>query len=310
MATSRTGDSYTPFPRPLRSHPGIMLREAREAAGIDQRTLAEELYLTLHYVQAIEEGDFSRLPGATFLRGYLRSYARRLGIPESRVIESLEEYQRDQAEADGRRPRRGEGDGEEWGRWIWLSMALLLAGLVMMGLYSVLAPTDSEVELVSVAEEAEEAERTEENVPAPVVGRLTALPEAQIAAWKREEKARIPVAVSAPQDLPEPQVVEDQDAADALPVAVSPAPVVDRFEQRDSSLELHFKADTWVRVKDAAGKTLAFGVKPAGEVLRLSGESPYSIRIGNVAGTRLIFNGEEVDLSAHDRKNIANFVLN
>ena len=85
---------------------------------------------------------------------------------------------------------------------------------------------------------------------------------------------------------------------------------MDRFEQRRSALEMHFYADCWIQVKDATGSTIAFGVKHAGEAISLEGESPYAVRIGNVRGAKLVFNGEEVDLRAYAVNNTANFVLN
>ena len=115
MAQDSERAGYRRYQSAVVSHPGQLLREAREAAGIDQRELAEELYLTLHYVQAIEAGEFSRLPGSTFVRGYLRSYAKRMGIPEHRVMELYDEYLRDVAETEGRARREG-ADAEAWQR--------------------------------------------------------------------------------------------------------------------------------------------------------------------------------------------------
>ena len=60
--------------------PGARLREAREAANISLDRIAMSLLLDPKIVEALEEDDFDRLPAPTFVRGYLRGYARVLGV--------------------------------------------------------------------------------------------------------------------------------------------------------------------------------------------------------------------------------------
>ncbi len=295
---------YRPYQSAIVSHPGQLLREAREAAGIEQAALAEELYLTLHYVQAIEAGEFSRLPGATFVRGYLRSYAKRMAIPEHRVMELYDEYLRDQAEHDGRARREGT-EAERWQRRIWFAMGCALLLLVSLGLYSVVAP-DAPSPDASGGSSMEAAGAPETGGGAVLTTHAEKqLANMQAAASKAERAAADRVET---RDAPPVPVggatVEPAESAPAAP------PPVDRFEQRSSKLEMHFYADCWIQVKDASGTTLAFGVKRAGDAIALEGESPYSVRVGNVRGAKLVFNGEEVDLRAYAVNNTANFVLN
>ena len=67
--------------------PGSHLREAREAAGISIDKIADSLLLELKTVEALEADAFDRLPAPTFVRGYLRGYARVLGVPAAPIIE-------------------------------------------------------------------------------------------------------------------------------------------------------------------------------------------------------------------------------
>ena len=55
---------------------GALLREAREAAGMSIDAVAQQLKLAPRQVQALEDGDFAHLPGRTFVRGFMRNYAR------------------------------------------------------------------------------------------------------------------------------------------------------------------------------------------------------------------------------------------
>jgi len=70
--------------------PGILLKDAREAAGLSRQEVAAKLHLDLKVVTALEADEFSALPAETFVRGYLRSYTQLLGVPTGPVIEALE----------------------------------------------------------------------------------------------------------------------------------------------------------------------------------------------------------------------------
>ena len=61
---------------PVPASAGALLRAAREGAGMTIDAVAQQLKLAPRQVRAIEEGDFSHLPGRTFVRGFIRNYAR------------------------------------------------------------------------------------------------------------------------------------------------------------------------------------------------------------------------------------------
>ena len=66
-----------------------MLRAAREAMGMSLDTVAQQLKLAPRQVTALEEDDFARLPGRTFVRGFLRNYARLVRIDAEKVLAAL-----------------------------------------------------------------------------------------------------------------------------------------------------------------------------------------------------------------------------
>ena len=67
--------------------PGARLREAREAAGITVERVATSLLLDSDTIRALEADAFDRLPAPTFVRGYLRGYARVVGLPAGPILE-------------------------------------------------------------------------------------------------------------------------------------------------------------------------------------------------------------------------------
>ncbi len=75
---------------------GLWLRRAREARNFSVVDVEEQLKIRQRYLQALEVGDYAALPGGIQARGFIRNYARVLGLP---VEEALARYQ---AEVEGR----------------------------------------------------------------------------------------------------------------------------------------------------------------------------------------------------------------
>ncbi|HLX21769.1 MAG TPA: helix-turn-helix transcriptional regulator, partial [Usitatibacter sp.] len=77
---------------------GQMLASERERQGLSRADAAQRLHMSAYQVEALETGDYSRLPKGTFLRGFVRNYAKVLGVPVDTVMPMLTE----DAPRDGR----------------------------------------------------------------------------------------------------------------------------------------------------------------------------------------------------------------
>jgi len=65
---------------------GEYLKAAREAKGLTLSEMAERTRISLSFLQAIEADDYDAIPGEVFVTGFLRSYAKELGLKEKEVI--------------------------------------------------------------------------------------------------------------------------------------------------------------------------------------------------------------------------------
>jgi cytoskeletal protein RodZ len=65
---------------------GEYLRASREALGIDLRDAAQRTRISINYLRALEDQDFSRLPGEVFVRGFLKNYSKFLQLDEAEVM--------------------------------------------------------------------------------------------------------------------------------------------------------------------------------------------------------------------------------
>lgn len=123
--------------------PGILLREARQAKNLHQSDVAKEIRLSIQWVKGLEQDDYSHVPALIYVRGYLRAYARYVGISPDEVMAAFsemgfeEEFERLKAEVERPvkhhavpvvlRPKRMI-NGNKMVRWITV---ILFVGLIV-----------------------------------------------------------------------------------------------------------------------------------------------------------------------------------
>lgn len=70
---------------------GERLRAAREAMNLSEKEAAARMHLNVKFIEIMENEDFENGPPATFMRGYLRSYARMINISQKEINDAIEE---------------------------------------------------------------------------------------------------------------------------------------------------------------------------------------------------------------------------
>ncbi len=70
---------------------GQYLRDARAAKDIDLRDAAQQTRISIQYLRALEDEDFTKLPGEVFVRGFLKNYCRFLNLDEAEVLKRYAE---------------------------------------------------------------------------------------------------------------------------------------------------------------------------------------------------------------------------
>ncbi|MCK7508669.1 MAG: helix-turn-helix domain-containing protein [Desulfobacterales bacterium] len=68
------------------------LKERREKLGFSLHEIALKTRIRVSFLKAIEEGTYDELPGDVYARGYIKDYAKFLGVPPEQEIDSYEEH--------------------------------------------------------------------------------------------------------------------------------------------------------------------------------------------------------------------------
>ena len=302
---------------------GQQLRRAREHLGLDLSAIADQQHLRTSIIQAIEDGDYSKVDTELFLKGYIRAYAQQVGLNGDAIIrdldaelEPLRKERERQHEAD---PLVGIERKKKHKRRLARAVVILaILAAIAFAVSAYLADgdrrlpgfgadssseaiggdTDPNEELGEPGPSAAptlpaEPEDTEtgvtENVEPPIGQPESAEPEAAFSQLS-------PPLVDEPGiDGGSPEI----DAPDT-PVAVSPEPEMpaDDLAAASSQLRMSFNDDCWVQVTDAQGNRLASALRTQGDVLELTGEAPFSVVVGAMTALEsLEFRGETVDLN-------------
>ncbi len=90
-----TVEDSTPLDGVPATGPGRLLKRKREEMGLSHEQIAQTTKIRPHILQALEEEDWDALPSSAFVKGFLRSYARSLGLDESIVADAYLEVSKD-----------------------------------------------------------------------------------------------------------------------------------------------------------------------------------------------------------------------
>jgi cytoskeleton protein RodZ len=268
---------------------GAALRRAREAQSLSVNEVAAQLRLAARQIAAIEAEDLSRLPQGAFVRGFVRNYAKLLGLPAAPLIVAL-----DRRLAPLRPLRLDDAAAinpvqlaarEHASRVMVVGGALAALLVFAVAGWLSMRPTAAPPQPAPVA------------APAPAVA----------AAVLRRDEAGTPAVKEPGQPAALPVA---QTSRSELPVATDPVQPDPRGPS-PNALRFDFRERSWVEIVQADGKVLMSQNNEPGTQMVVEGRPPYLLVIGNAPGVQLEFRGETVALDhVTSRENVARLRLN
>ena len=276
---------------------GSQLQALRGDKKLGLEEVAERLRLSPDVLSAIEAGDADRLPAMTFVRGYIRSYARFLQADEAALLAPLGESGNQFSQPLSVKkplpyqPTISMPSGKWFARVLGLSA---VAGLLVFSYPA--------VERMLYPKQ-QQAEAPQLKLP-QVTGQLEKAPAVEI---KQVAEKQEVVIINAAEQLDKTTVstvVNEAARVESDQQAVAPEKVVQPVE-----LSLYSKADSWVEVSAEGRKYLA-GIMHAGSSETIRARPPFDILIGNAPAVDLKYNDVPFDTTPFRRGKVVRFTLN
>ncbi|MDH2896358.1 cytoskeleton protein RodZ [Rahnella variigena] len=301
---------------------GERLRQAREQLGLSHQAVAERLCLKVSTIRQIEEETTPADLAPTFLRGYLRSYAKLVHVPEEELlgligkqapikvpkVASMQGF----SLGKSRKKRDGWLMGFTWlvvfvvigltGAWWWQNHQAQQQEIATMADQSSaqLNQDNGQGQTIPLGDNTNSAPTTDDTASEPATAANA--PQAQNSIPLNTAPAATansaPATTTAPAEQAPAAVSTSQPAATAengLPTGDAQTAAAAGADPQ--AVTFTFKADCWFQIDDASGKTLFSGMKKGGETFSVKGTAPYKLKIGAPGAVDIQFQGKPVDLS-------------
>jgi cytoskeleton protein RodZ len=333
--------------------PGATLKQARLSAGLSLNDLATKLYVKPAEIEAIENDLLDSNKSRTFIKGYVKNYARAVGLNVVELSHAFDAYhksgdtQPDSAKLQSFSKRVAKEANDN--RWMMVTYFILLLFIGGFVLWYMQQP---DLSFSQAADSADDNQTQEQEPPeeAPDFGepesaflQSTTLPSESVdldgvipersatesnisdkeatsllensvsgeMASAEENKISASTALE-PEQESETNTTQNLRTVDIQPIDASN--LSEPVEPQDTitstvSVVFTFEEDCWVNIVDASGEAIAYGVKKAGRVMDIQGVPPFNITLGLPQVVRIVYDGEEVDMSGFSGREIGKLVL-
>lgn len=278
--------------------PGILLRAARERAGLSVADLAARLRMGGRQIDALERAEYASLPTGTFLRGFVRNYARAVGADAQQAITLLEQthagapvLKTPDIVVPSQNIKLVPAGGElasPRGRIAIVAAVMLMLAWAGWYWWQYVRPN------IAAG-----------GGPRPVAEQTQELPSPSVAMMRESAVETKPVD---PAETPPPGSTAA--AAENAPAVAPPEPKpASRRTGADGVVGFAFTGDCWVEVTDSDAKVLISRRFHAGEAAEAVGRAPLTVVVGNAQVARMAVNGQEFDLVPYTRVSVAHVTV-
>ncbi|MGY3943579.1 RodZ domain-containing protein [Aeromonas tecta] len=289
--------------------PGQLLRNAREQLGWTREQVASRIHLRLTLIAEIESDSYNKHTSHTFIRGYLRTYAKLVGIPEQTILAAYDKLgltppDNIDMQSFSRRSRQQANDSRlKVVTWL---VILVLVALSIAWWWQSTARRSAGDDALAATEMGTTGNMPSVNAASvdvadpvlPVVSEAVAIAVDPVVSG----------AVTAAPAVVETSAAVTTDASAPVETA-APADEATTEPGKVPQLKLSFTADCWLDVKDANGKTLFSGLKKANDELVLEGPEPLKFIVGAPMAVNLEYQGKSFDMSRYNNGRTARFSL-
>ena len=262
---------------------GIRLRAAREKQGLALEQASAQLKLPVAIIEAMEREDWQRLGAPIYVRSYLGSYLRLLGLPAELAQSVATPVAAPALVPMASRSRLRRTLDTSLRNGIYLVMTAVLV-----------------VPVVLVARHYQNAERPES---VTLEADPSVLPAIEPVAAPVDAA---PAPAATPDVGPEPVMasitpVQPKSTSAAAAEQLAPAP--------EAGLVLRFSGQSWMEVQGPDGRRLEQALLDAGAERRYAPGEISHVTLGNAAAVEVLHNGQPLDLAPYRAANVARFTV-
>jgi cytoskeletal protein RodZ len=292
---------------------GEFFKQVRETKGLTIDEVASKTRIRTDFVKALEDGNFAKLPDQVFARGFVRSYARSLGLDEEdaihRFAQSAGAYYDKQVERERLKVRQAE---EERKRQANRKAVAIAIGIAILTLIFLLSREQSSLLVrksstdVPPAASKRPAPATPEPQDAPPTQQAEVVPPAPPPVGPKSKPSEPPAAPAKPSEgNTAGQATNPAPTASVAPDLAAPAPAslgsdgplggisLEGSGAAEGQLALDLEATelSWVVVQIDGGSPQEALLRP-GEKARYKGQDQFILTLGNAGGVKAELNGK------------------
>ena len=306
--------------------PGQILKEARERADLSTKDIADKMKLKKSLIEDIEQDNYDINISLTFIRGYLKLYAKHVRVEESVVLKAYESLSTQKKEPvklqSFSRRIANQANDDKLMLVTYLIVAAVLALVVIWWFQQSSTDTTTDSNVNSYPEAVTE-ELTQDVVAqdVPPLEEVLSSDAETLITGAADENVSIddPVAVVPKvvvQPIIEQHSIDNQsiaqemlDDTNNLPILADVIETTVTDTAAPVELIFEFSGDCWMNLADATGENIAFGVKVKGRVMPVTGIPPFVVTLGAPEVVNIRYAGEFIDMSFLPTGRIAKFDL-
>ena len=258
-----------------RIYPGELLKEARKKKGRKYRKLSSELGIPEKYLEALEENNFSIMAGPTYVRGYLRAYAKKLDLDPELVITAFERYLKDRRKQEKSSLKKDNKKGRKQ-KFSFLYASILLVVILLI----IFVPERN----TETSENKEINTYTEEEIP----DLKDYFPGLEVKKEVNFEQTSSTI----PPNLTISELSTDKEASSAVIEKEN-----DQIIEAINTIKMNFSGDCWIEIMDK-NRILEYQLAKAGSSIYVKGVGPFKLIIGNSNRVELFYNGAKISLAS------------
>lgn len=290
------------------SRPGELLRKAREAKGLTIEDVALKLNFLPAYVPALENEQFEILHSTTFVKGYLRAYARFIGIDAEEVLRCLLTHYPEMETQEKTRTVQSLKPEKNTSSLLFK----LFSVLVVLALISIIIlwwQSRSVENLPSVSNQEVKVDTLNgQTIIAPMNQQPVAPAETETPVsdepfinepepqQAEAEPTPVPQQAAAPVTPTTPQATQVRSLEPSADVAAATL-------NNPRLVALSFSGDCWVEVRDQSDRILHANLMREGESIVLEGQPPFRMVFGYGHVASVYYQGKAFDFTSQIRPN-------